>query len=105
MRVPEWTLSDRLMKARTSAGFEQSQLSEVTGLARATISAAENGHRTPTKANLNLWALATGVPIEWILTGKYTPRDLNPEPTVSRFERARQSRGHLRVVADQAAVA
>ncbi len=79
-RIPEWTISDRLMKARTSAGLEQTELSRITGISRATISAAENGHRMPTKGNVNLWALATGVPVEWILTG-YTPRDLNPEPT------------------------
>lgn len=82
-RIPEFTKFDRLAKARTSSGLEQSELAAMTGISRATISAVENGHREPSRSTTNLWALATGVPVVWIETG-YTPRDLNPEPTVFR---------------------
>jgi len=68
-RVPEWTVADRLRKAREAAGMEQTQLAQVAGISRATISAAENGSR-PARATMRLWALATGVPLVWIETGE-----------------------------------
>lgn len=67
--MPEWTLADRLRKARESAGLEQTELAELAGISRATISAAENGAR-PARATLRLWALATGVPVTWLETGQ-----------------------------------
>lgn len=67
--VPEWTLSDRLRKARESAGLEQAQLSGRTKISRATISAIENGHRRPSRATMLLWALATGTNPVWLERG------------------------------------
>ena len=78
--VPQWTIADRLRKARESAGYGQAEFAQATSLARATISAAENGHRVPSRANVRLWALATGVPYEWIMTGE-TPSDRGPDVT------------------------
>lgn len=72
-RIPQWTLSDRLRKAREHAGYEQREFAAVTSMSRGTISAAENGHRTPSKANLKLWALATGVPFTWLVNGETPP--------------------------------
>lgn len=66
---PQWTLSDRLRKARENAGMEQEALARLTGLSRATISAAENGHRTPSKTSLSIWAMATGVSRDWLSSG------------------------------------
>lgn len=63
---PTWTLSDRLRKAREDAGLDQEQLASASGLSRATISAAENGHRVPSRASLAMWALATGVSRSWL---------------------------------------
>ena len=72
-RIPEWTIADRLRKARESAGYEQREFAAVTSMARGTISAAENGHRVPSQANIKLWALATGVPFAWLLNGETPP--------------------------------
>lgn len=69
-RIPVWTIADRFRKARESAGFSASEFAQRTSMARGTISAAENGHRVPSRANMRLWALATGVPFEWLETGK-----------------------------------
>ncbi len=89
-RIPVWTIADRLRKARESAGYEQREFAERTSMARGTISAAENGHRVPSRANMRLWALATGVPFEWLETGRVPHDDGTPlvgpagiEPTTS----------------------
>lgn len=77
--IPQWNMADRLRKARESAQLEQSDLVEVTGLSRTTISAYENGHVAPRKSNLRLWAMATGVPVSWLENGD-TPRGPNRPP-------------------------
>lgn len=70
--VPEWTLADRLSKARRHAGLEQPELADMIGIARSSLSAYENGHRTPRRPVLLSWALATGVPLEWLTEGSHT---------------------------------
>lgn len=70
VQVPEWTIADRLHKARTAAGLEQTELAQITGLARQTVSNYERGAVTPRLSGVNLWALATGVPVGWLLTGE-----------------------------------
>lgn len=67
---PSWTLADRLRKAREAAGLEQGQLSSVANIARTTISNAENGRSTPSRATIALWAMATGVSRTWLQTGE-----------------------------------
>jgi transcriptional regulator with XRE-family HTH domain len=97
--VPEWTLADRLAKARKSAELTQIQLSGVTGLARSTIIKYEAGQR-PTRAHLLVWALATGVPYGWLATGEVDLRspegggDLRDQysPCISDLSAARTRR-------------
>lgn len=68
-RVPRFTLADRLRKSREWAGLEQSELAERIGLGRTTIGNYERGV-TPAKRPLLLsWAIATGVPLEWLRDG------------------------------------
>lgn len=84
-RVPEWTVSDRLRKAREAAELEQKELSEVSGISRSTISAVENGKR-PSRATVRLWAMATGVPLEWIERGDdFLVHPLGLEPRTHCF--------------------
>ncbi|WP_407705377.1 helix-turn-helix domain-containing protein [Actinomyces urogenitalis] len=48
----------------------QHQLTEAMGVSRATVSNYETGFSSkPRKIVLNAWAMATGVPIQWIETG------------------------------------
>lgn len=67
--VPEWTLGDRLRKARLHAGLEQSELAAQTGISRASIVNYENGHTTPSRPSVLSWALCTGVSLEWLMGG------------------------------------
>lgn len=72
--APEILVRHRLRIAREAAGLEQTELAEIIGTTRTTISATESGRSNPRRILLNAWALATGVPITWILTGA-EPRD------------------------------
>ena len=75
--VPTITLPQRLRIAREHAGLEQLALAEVSGVSRATISAAENGRTTPSRATISLIAFACGVSREWLATGEVNE---NPDP-------------------------
>lgn len=70
-----WDVSDRLRKARESAGFKQNELADLTGWSRATIAGVEQGVRPPKRALLIAVALATGVDLVWLETGKTPDRD------------------------------
>lgn len=77
--IPEIQLHHRLRIAREFAGLEQTVFAERTGISRATISAAENGHRAPQKSTVKLWALATGVSVEWLETGELKNETPSPD--------------------------
>jgi transcriptional regulator with XRE-family HTH domain len=84
-------LSDRLRKSREQAGLEQTQLAEITRFSRATISAAENGHRRPSRATIAIWAMATGVSRDWLTNGT--------EPDAATLAEAREKLTSLRMSA------
>ena len=67
--VPEWTLGDRLKKARLHAGLEQTELSAETGIARSSIVRYEKDQARPSRAMLIAWALSTDVDFEWLVGG------------------------------------
>ncbi|ATH95885.1 helix-turn-helix domain-containing protein [Dermabacter jinjuensis] len=67
--IPQWSRGDRLRKAREVAGLDQATLAERIGSSRRTVSSAENGEREPRRAVVMAWAMATGVPFEWIENG------------------------------------
>lgn len=69
-RIPEWTMLDRLRKSREDAGLEQSELALRIGLGRATVGNYERGDSPIKRPALLSWALATGVPFEWLETGR-----------------------------------
>ena len=76
-RIPKFTLSDRLRKARETAELDQSELGKLIGVSRNSISAAERGASKPRKSVLIAWAFATRVPFEWLTTGQANE---NPDP-------------------------
>ena len=77
-RVPEFDVSDRVRKARESAGMQQAELAERAGMARSGVARIESGKGgKPRRSSLIAIAFATGVDLMWLETGK-TPA--GPEP-------------------------
>lgn len=83
-RVPEFDTSDRARKARISAGLDQNQMQELTGISRTTITAIEHGRVQPRKSTMMLWAIATGVNFDWLMTGKVPDEGGNDEAPNSK---------------------
>ncbi|MGH3283231.1 MAG: helix-turn-helix domain-containing protein [Streptosporangiaceae bacterium] len=77
--VPEWSVGDRLRKARLHAGLEQTELAAQIGISRASVVNYEHGHTRPPRPVLLSWALCTGTDLGWlagggeILPGTFTP--------------------------------
>lgn len=77
--VPEFTLGDRLRKARELTGLDQGPFGKELDVSRATISNSERGESKPTRIVMRQWALRTGVPLEWLETGQ-VPSNNGPGP-------------------------
>ena len=76
-RIPQWTLGDRLRKARSLTGLNTRDFAEVIGVSQPTVTAAENDRSKVRTITLNAWALATGVDRRWLETGE---APVQPEP-------------------------
>lgn len=73
-QIPEWSRGDRFRKAREARDISQGDLAERMGVARRTVGSYERDEVEPRKIVVNAWALATGVPVEWLLYG-VVPQD------------------------------
>lgn len=69
-QVPDFQMRHRLQLAREHAGYDRDQLATAMEVSRNSIYNAESGRTTPRKIMLNAWALACGVPVDWIITGR-----------------------------------
>ena len=88
--IPEFTLGDRLRKARELTGLDQGDFAAEIGVSRNSVSNAETGATRPIRVTLRAWSMRTGVPIEWLLTGQapdphggghgWAPWGSNPQP-------------------------
>lgn len=79
--VPEFTLGDRLRKARSVTGLNTRDFAAQLGVSHGTVTNAEGDKRAVRKITLNAWALATGVSSRWLETGEGTATP-PPEPGV-----------------------
>ena len=87
--IPEFTINDRLRKAREIAGLEQSELADRMGVSRGTVGNNESGKVSVRPITIKAWALATGVDAHWLETGnpQISPDD-GAGVTVSETESA-----------------
>lgn len=75
--VPEFSLGDRLRKAREKTGLSIREFAEEIGVSHGTITNAEGDKRGVRPITLKAYALRTKVPLVWLETGNAPAR---PEP-------------------------
>jgi transcriptional regulator with XRE-family HTH domain len=84
-QIPEWTLGWRLQRSLAHADLSVEQMADELGVTRQTVGRWLHERGEPRTAYLRLWALRTGVPLEWLVNGgnegirrrgRYTPADL-----------------------------
>ena len=68
--IPQWSLADRMRKAREVTGLDQAEFGDRIGVSRGTVSNAERGNVSPSRLVIRAWALGSGVPLQWLETGK-----------------------------------
>ena len=68
--VLDWDQADRMRKALRIAGFKSRSMAEQLDVGERTVTRWLNGHTTPSRATLLQWALLTGVPADWLMTGE-----------------------------------
>jgi transcriptional regulator with XRE-family HTH domain len=76
--TPQWTLGDRLRKARETAGLSQAQLAREIGIGRTSLTHYETGKKAIPKTALLAWAFRTGVPFAWLADGETGPLNSGP---------------------------
>lgn len=70
---PEWTLGDRLRKARRLKGYkDQRSFAAVLGISHGSIANYEDDRTRPNRLVIREWARITGVAEEW-LSGESRP--------------------------------
>ena len=67
--TPEWTLSDRMWKARKDAGLTAAQIAALIGISRKSVTNYETGTTKPLRPILKAWAEVTGTYVEWLEHG------------------------------------
>lgn len=66
LMIPEWTVGDRMAKARRAAGIPTAVMCDYLGIHRNSLNAYEHDRSRPGRAVLRLWAMRCGVPLEWL---------------------------------------
>lgn len=67
--VPEWTIGDRLRKARELTGLDRSAFADAVGVTRNTVTKYETHDKAPKRLLLKAWALRCGVSTAWLESG------------------------------------
>lgn len=76
--IPPILLGDRMRIALRHAEIGAGDMAEYLGVGRNTVSTWINGKHQPSRPALRLWALRTGVPLEWLETGVVRHQGLEP---------------------------
>lgn len=95
LEIPEWTLGDRMNKALKHAGLTHQEMAEHLGVNPSTMRTWTSGVTRPRAGMLRQWALRSGVPYEWLISGVVsvsgnTPPPVDTEPTVTQASARRR---------------
>lgn len=77
-KFANWDLADRMTKSLRVSGMKVQDMAEYLGVSRGSVGNWINGRVVPSTPVLKLWALRTGAPYEWLLTGEQK-NDPQPE--------------------------
>lgn len=70
VEVPQWTMGDRMRKARIKAGIGVSEMADTFMCSRGTITNWETDRSKASKRRMEKWAELCGVPLLWIVRGE-----------------------------------
>jgi transcriptional regulator with XRE-family HTH domain len=87
--VPEFTLGDRLRRAREAQGLSQRDLAERIGFSQRTVSNYENMETTPRGLELVAWANECQCDLSWLAYGDRGRGPFNPAEWNSRRRNTR----------------
>ena len=77
--IPEWTVGERLRKAREDSGLSQEDLGREISVSKRQIVYYENNSKTPKHGEFLLWQMITRVPAEWLKTGAEQSNNIDPD--------------------------
>lgn len=97
LSIPQWTVGDRLRKARVSAGIEVNEMARRIKRSRNSITIYE---KSPLVDELvaRAYSQETGVPLAWLLNGDIPPPIGDGTALITRAIIGGYARGNLRVV-------
>ncbi len=75
----EFDMPDRMRRSLRISGVSAGDMADYLGVRREAVSTWLSGRVNPRKSTLRLWAMRTGVPLEWIETGQVPDPD-DPTP-------------------------
>lgn len=78
-------LKDRFKQAREEANLTQAELGELIGVSQVAVLKIESG-QTRRPRNINDFARALGVPVNWLIYGEDKPEVLNPLRTTDQLK-------------------
>lgn len=94
-------MGDRLDKAMRVAGLTIDDMAVALDVSRGTIGNYRSGRTEPSKLQVKEWAVRTGAPLEWLMTGEVGPAGI--EPTTSTVKSQRLNRPVISLFGDRAA--
>jgi transcriptional regulator with XRE-family HTH domain len=88
---PQWTLGDRMSKARRSARLTREDMGDYLGVSSQAVCNWELDKRPPKLQTLRLWALRCGVRLDWLRSGDQVMPPPPPSPEDDVLLRGRGS--------------
>ena len=82
LRIPEWTLGDRMTKAMNLAGMSVNGMAEAFDVSRQTVGRWLSDRAVPKRSVLVLWAVGCGVDQQWLETGEPSPEAVRARAVV-----------------------